>query len=204
MRKHLSGFTLVELLSVLAIISIVSAILFPVFTNAKREAKVTSAGQRLRQIHLQLILYRADQDASSDTGYPWEMGLPWGYSFTTNAKGDLEPIQPNRFDKDPVEYEIFQKVEKNWETRSPCGSHKELTPWCFGWDYLARHWFRWKPDSEKYQDRQIVFADYNCNPMGTQFFNQFVSKRALGISIAGALVDRTKSDRQMFSQEFYL
>lgn len=203
MIRRVSGFTLAELLSVIVIIAVVSSTLFPVFTKAKMEARVTSAGQRLRQLHLQLMLYRSDQEPSADTGYPWEMGLPWGYGFTTNAKGDLVPIQPTQFDKSPVEYEIFQKVEKDFEKRSPCGSHKELTPWCWGWDYLPALWFKWKPDSEKYQDRQIVFADYNCNPTGTQFFNQFVTKRALGISIAGALVDRTNSDRQIFSQEFY-
>ena len=202
--KKLAGFTVLELLSVMAIVAVVSATLLPVFTRAKMEAKVTSAGQRLRQLHLQLTLYRSDQEPIAETGYPWEMGLPWGYGFTTNDKGDLVPIQPTSLDKNPVEEEIFQKVEKNHEKRSPCGSHAELTRWCWGWDYLPSIWFKWKPDSEKYLDRQIVFADYNCNPAATQFFNQFVTKRALGISIAGALVDRTKSDQQMFSQEFYL
>jgi prepilin-type N-terminal cleavage/methylation domain-containing protein len=202
--KKTSGFTILEMVSVVTIVAILSAILMPVFARAKMEAKVTSAGQRLRQLHLQLMLYRADQEQAADTGYPWEMGLPWTVRFTTDDKGNLVPIQPSVSDKNSVDFEIFQKLVVEPEKRSPCGFHQELVPFCFGWDYLATRWFFWKPDSEKYGDRQVVFTDYNCNAQGTDFFNQFATKRALGITMGGALIDRTKSDQQIFTQEFYL
>jgi prepilin-type N-terminal cleavage/methylation domain-containing protein len=198
------GFTFAEILSVIAILAVLSAVLFPIFTKAKLEAKVTSAGQRLRQLHLLLTLYRSDQESNTDYGYPWEMGLPWGINFNVNANGQLVPVQQKIEDRSPIEFEIFRKIEVDFRKRSPCGHHEELIAWCLGWDYLPTNWIKWKPDSEKYQDRQIVFSDFNCNLPGTKFLEQFATKRAIGISIAGTLVDRTKADQQVFTQEFYL
>lgn len=54
------GFTLIELLVVVGIIALLAAILFPVFLAARGRAKATTCASNLRQLHLALSLYVAD------------------------------------------------------------------------------------------------------------------------------------------------
>jgi len=56
------GFTLVELLVVLAIIAILAAILFPVFSQAKTAAKKTADLSNMKQMALALTMYADDND----------------------------------------------------------------------------------------------------------------------------------------------
>ncbi|MFK5151167.1 type II secretion system protein, partial [Klebsiella pneumoniae] len=56
------GFTLIELLVVITIISILAAILFPVFSQAKAAAKKTVALSNLKQINTAFQLYSNDYD----------------------------------------------------------------------------------------------------------------------------------------------
>jgi len=64
MFKHLSkkGFTLIELLVVIAIIAILAAILFPVFAQAKMQAKKASSLSNVKQLGLGLLQYTNDSD----------------------------------------------------------------------------------------------------------------------------------------------
>lgn len=66
-RKKSSGFTLIEILVVIAIIAILAAILFPVFSSAIVAAKKTACGSNMRQIGLGLILYTNDYDGYGPT-----------------------------------------------------------------------------------------------------------------------------------------
>lgn len=56
------AFTLIELLVVIAIIAILAAILFPVFAQAKKAAKVTVTVSNTKQLALGINLYSADTD----------------------------------------------------------------------------------------------------------------------------------------------
>lgn len=68
------AFTLIELLVVIAIIAILAAILFPVFAQAKRAAKDSSALSNLKQTATALNMYTTDYD---DQIILWETGDPW-------------------------------------------------------------------------------------------------------------------------------
>jgi prepilin-type N-terminal cleavage/methylation domain-containing protein len=59
--KRRVGFTLVELLTVIAIIAILTAILFPVFARAKVAAKRTTDISRMSSVSQALLTYRTDQ-----------------------------------------------------------------------------------------------------------------------------------------------
>ena len=60
------GFSLTELVVVVAVIAVTAAILFPVFAKAKAKAKEPPCASNLRQIGLSLEMYRGD----SDSKYP--------------------------------------------------------------------------------------------------------------------------------------
>lgn len=71
MRKF--DFTLIELLTVIAIIAILMALIFPSLGKAKRKAKQISCANNLKQISLAISSYETDFD-----GYP-----PPAYTSTT-------------------------------------------------------------------------------------------------------------------------
>lgn len=60
MRRHAT--TLIELLVVIAIIAILAAILFPVFAQAKEQAKSTSCLNNARSIGIAMQMYASDYD----------------------------------------------------------------------------------------------------------------------------------------------
>ncbi len=56
------GFTLIEILAVIAIILVLTAILFPVFTTARENGQRTACASNLRQLGLAFAQYREDFD----------------------------------------------------------------------------------------------------------------------------------------------
>src|SRR6476619_4393524 len=76
MKRH-GGFTLIELLVVIAIIAILAAILFPVFAQAREQARAVSCLSNTKQIGLSVIMYSQDYDEEFPIGnttgaYNWE------------------------------------------------------------------------------------------------------------------------------------
>ncbi len=57
-----SAFTLIELLTVIAIMVVLAAILFPVFAQAKEAAKKASCINQLKQLSIAVLLYAGDYD----------------------------------------------------------------------------------------------------------------------------------------------
>ena len=54
------AFTLVEILVVIAIIAVLAALLFPVFSSVRRNARLTSCASNLHQVTLALHMYQQD------------------------------------------------------------------------------------------------------------------------------------------------
>ncbi|HLK15966.1 MAG TPA: prepilin-type N-terminal cleavage/methylation domain-containing protein [Fimbriimonadaceae bacterium] len=67
------AFTLIELLVVIAIIAILAAILFPVFAQAKKQAKGAADLSNVKQEGLALLMYANDVDDL----YPWGLCANW-------------------------------------------------------------------------------------------------------------------------------
>lgn len=67
------GFTLLELLVVIAVIALIAGILFPVFAQAREKARQTVCLSNTRQIGMAQSLYTQDND---DELVPWVIG-PW-------------------------------------------------------------------------------------------------------------------------------
>jgi general secretion pathway protein G len=66
MRRR-AGFTLIEVLTVIAIIAILAGLVFPVFASARGKAREITCISNLRQIGLGIRMYAQDYDEL----YPW-------------------------------------------------------------------------------------------------------------------------------------
>ena len=68
-RRNGRGFTLIELLVVIAIIAIIAALLFPVFAQAREQARQTVCISNSRQIGLQVRMYVQDFDETTTLSF---------------------------------------------------------------------------------------------------------------------------------------
>jgi prepilin-type N-terminal cleavage/methylation domain-containing protein/prepilin-type processing-associated H-X9-DG protein len=81
-KERPSGFTLIELLVVIGIISILAAILFPVFARARENARRASCQSNLKQVALGFAQYTQDYDEAYPPYYN-SIGtgtLPYGWA----------------------------------------------------------------------------------------------------------------------------
>jgi len=83
-RSLRSGFTLIELLVVIAIIAILAAILFPVFAQAREQARKTACLSNLKQIGLAVNMYVQDYDETFP--FSWGYAGPWCYALNPYVK----------------------------------------------------------------------------------------------------------------------
>ncbi len=89
------GFTLIEMLVVIAIIIVIAAMLFPVLGRARGKARVAKCAAHLRQIGLALRMYADDYDDEGPPTTGWHL---WGGDGQTGndhpGPGWEERIEP--------------------------------------------------------------------------------------------------------------
>lgn len=99
-----SGFTLVEILLVVAISGVLAALLWPVLAGARESARTAQCSGNLRQIHLALRLYVSDNNRRYPPGgYPQgREGCSWADLMMPYAR------QKQIFECPTAEYGEFQ------------------------------------------------------------------------------------------------
>jgi type IV pilus assembly protein PilA len=84
-KKDEKGFTLIELMIVIAIIGILAAIAIPQFSAYKDRAYNTSANSDVKNAYTAAIAYFGDQDNTADV----TLALLKTYGYKQNSKVDL-------------------------------------------------------------------------------------------------------------------
>jgi general secretion pathway protein G len=102
-----AGFTLIEVLVVVAIIAVLASIIFPVFSSARAKARSTRCVANLKQIGLAVDMYATDHDElyplakdPADEAYPemwsaypyWQAWIP----YMPRLHDALDPYVRNR------------------------------------------------------------------------------------------------------------
>jgi prepilin-type N-terminal cleavage/methylation domain-containing protein/prepilin-type processing-associated H-X9-DG protein len=82
------GFTLIEILIVVAIIGLLAAILFPVFARARESARRASCQSNLKQIMLAVHQYTQDYDEYVPPMYP-----KYDYAAATDGAASNDPAK---------------------------------------------------------------------------------------------------------------
>jgi prepilin-type N-terminal cleavage/methylation domain-containing protein len=118
------AFTLIEILTVIAIVAVLAAILFPVVGLAKRRAYLSQDVQQMRQVYDAIVMYESDCDGVSPPGLttllpytkskdifsspvdPYRNGAPGRSDFPANPPF-TDPSLDERFvDRQRSEYRV--------------------------------------------------------------------------------------------------
>jgi prepilin-type N-terminal cleavage/methylation domain-containing protein/prepilin-type processing-associated H-X9-DG protein len=93
MRRKSLGFTLVELLVVMAIISILAAMLLPALSRARQQARAAACKSNLKQIGYAMGMYQTDFDemfpSSNNTPFQY---FPDGWQCIWDADGGVSGV----------------------------------------------------------------------------------------------------------------
>jgi prepilin-type N-terminal cleavage/methylation domain-containing protein len=99
--SFLRGFTLIEVIVVLAIIAILMSLVYPMYTSISERAKATKDMSNLRQIGMATQAYLNDND-----GVLFSPGTPWSSQLELNQKYlSTWRILQSPFDKRPSSYQ---------------------------------------------------------------------------------------------------
>lgn len=142
-RNGERAFTLIELFVVIAIIALLAALLFPVFSSSKNAAKKTTCSSNLRQLGVAAALYMS----SYDDHYPLGHAPEQDPLQTFDGGGDYEP----HFIELVRPYVKNSKNEGVW--RCPADPsprlQKEGDTTEFHVSYSVNGWFEYGQDASK-------------------------------------------------------
>lgn len=131
--KSRSGFTLIEILVVIAIIAILAAILFPVFSQVREKARATSCLSNVKQLTLGVMQYVQDYDET----FPYSATEREGGASVTDPataaqwsiRGKLAPYVPGALSTSFSNNVFHCPSALPWPAQSTSGSTSSSLYW---------------------------------------------------------------------------
>ncbi len=190
--RPLQGTTIIELLSCLVIIAVLSAMLYPTFSSAMLEAKATSSKLNVRNQWVHLKLYQSDNGDEVGSFESWEKEnypdagtLLSNLGFLPKERNRQSPcgVLPNWFlSGDAVEY-MHQHISDDSKNGYD------------GWSNAA--------DLKAFKAKAIMVADIQCNKSVADPKKQYWKKRSIGVDESGALRVITDDQWQHWQSFFW-
>jgi type II secretory pathway pseudopilin PulG len=171
--KLRQAFTLTELMVVIGILMVLTALVFPVLAKAKESARQTQSLAQLRQLHVALTLYRNDHETTSVS----------------------ESLPPHRY-----VYETSLGLGKNIFA-SPCG-YRAIVPNTSQIGIVYSFTFGKEAIFDELGEIALIFYDPSCNPSREVWESGPALKRGLGVRLNGELLNRFRRGR-VGSREFW-
>lgn len=190
MRSRTAGsraFTLMEVLVVIAILTVLAALIYPVGARAKRQAQRTGAMANLKQHYYALAMYRTDYGGDGVYGKASEMGLPVPKSVYGDPSFFLDGLGERSF-------------------LSTCPTHPDVPgdsrPHGRNFDYYPSNdpSNSWARLTFEHVDATVLLGDFNCNDRSTKLGSMKAQKFGIGVNLAGSAFVRwsTHGDGDMF------
>lgn len=98
--KKYNAFTLIEILVVIAIIALLAAILFPVFSRARENARRANCQSNLKQLGLAMHQYSQDYDERLPFGLDPASSFGWGTGWAGQIYPYVKDVQVYRCSSD--------------------------------------------------------------------------------------------------------
>jgi prepilin-type N-terminal cleavage/methylation domain-containing protein/prepilin-type processing-associated H-X9-DG protein len=167
------GFTLIEILVVIAILAVLMAILFPVFARAREKARQTSCLSNLKQLSLAEGMYRSDWDGSCLPMYIAAGGRWWWMILLEPYRKNLQVLDcpscssrfwcPGGVSSDPCEGGDWRRYVGGYGYNWYTAPGKPGNPTDY-WD--QGQWLWIGEASVQYPAEVVTFADSGCVVFG--------------------------------------
>lgn len=158
------AFTIVELLIVIAIVSVLAGITFPVLREVRSKGKITHCQSNLRQIHVALTIYRSDYGGEARYGDMHSMGLPPDlrdlYTSQKMRRDTFRCLGSSRIPVGPL-YTV------HYSSKDEIGTYP------------------WEEYALKFQESSVVYGDQNHELAGHDVISPAVDHRRIGVYLDG-------------------
>ncbi|MBS1717695.1 MAG: type II secretion system protein [Armatimonadetes bacterium] len=174
------GYTLLEVLTVVAILLLLATFLQPAFSESKLQGRIAASEMNLRQAYMAMQVYRNEWETVI-YGTPFEMGYPKDPYY-------VHAPDPSIFKSPCYDHGKFQESDGYYYA-------------FFGDETDQEEQGKWV---QRFLGQTPLFVDMDCNEGDVDFNSPEVTKRAICVTLDGNIISRRKKgDLEMAVAEWF-